>query len=71
MQKNAFILHTCKTYNRYAFDGYLYSIFHGQEYTTSYGVISGDVILQSESLPPPPPYPDFIFPEQHGSSTVV
>lgn len=34
----------------YAFEGYLYSIFHGQTYSTSFGDVTGDEILQSKQV---------------------
>eukprot|EP00752_Nemacystus_decipiens_P016241 g14521.t1 len=33
---------------RYAFDGYLRGMFEGQNYSTSFGIISGEKILESE-----------------------
>ncbi|CAM9559455.1 unnamed protein product [Discosporangium mesarthrocarpum] len=34
--------------SKYAFEGYLYMVFHGQEYDTSYGTVSGDAILKGQ-----------------------
>lgn len=35
---------------RYGFQGYLYSIFHGQDFETNLGTVSGDEILQGKGL---------------------